>query len=235
MTVVRDVDAGAARLAAEAARLARVLDAAAVPEGCGPDIPAAPARGPARAFQPVRMVPDGSAAGWRADAVGFRGLSAVQALDVFDDLERRAKRAGKPVPFTPGQVAMGRRYRDLVERHDAGGMRCASLEVRAGVGPSAGGEFMDAFVSEGDEIRRLRARIGTGVAMVVRRVRPSARGAGARVISDRVLVDSVCLAGLSLRQVLQVHGWSSRGLHTQRLCVALAGALDRMQGYGRKV
>lgn len=222
-----------ARLAAERARLDAVLSRATPLDGCGPAIPVAPARGPQMVVTPRRMVPDAKdATGWKVEDMGWRGFNAVRAADVFDDLARRAAKRNEASPFSPGQVHIGRLYRDLVERHDAGGMRCASLEAGRGCGPSAGGEFIDAFIEEGRVIALLRRRIGSGVAMAVRRVRPSARGgAGARVIHDRVLVDEICLHGRSFRAVLERHGWTVSARNISMLLEPLACALERMSGH----
>lgn len=222
---------GAARLAAEAQRIAAIKARAAPPESCGPAIPVAPARGACRAFQPVEMMPTG-AAGWEPQPAGYRGRDAVQVMDVFDTMARAASGRDEAAPFTAGQVAAARQYRALVERHEAGGMRCASLEA-VGRGGGGGGAFIDAFVAEGQQIARLRARIGTGAALSVRRIRPSSRGAAARgIITDRALVDAVCLGDQTLSAVLKAHGWASKGDHREALRKALAAALDRMQGYG---
>ena len=224
---------GAARLLSERARLAAIRARAMPVEGCGPAIPLAPARGPQVAVVPHVIMPDPKVAGgYKVEQTGWRGFSAAKAADIFDMIERRAVRSGVASPFTKGQVSVARRYRDLVERHEAGGMRCASLEARRGSGPSGCGEFMDAFIAEGEAIAWLRARIGDGVALAVRRVRPSARGGkGARLITDRVLVDEICLHGQTLDGVLRAHGWGSTGRNMSLLVTALAAALDRMSGY----
>ncbi|WP_287882743.1 hypothetical protein [Paracoccus sp. (in: a-proteobacteria)] len=231
--------AGAARRLTEQERLAAIIARATPVDGCGPAIPVAPARGPQVAFVPHVIMPDEKAEdGYKVERTGWRGFSAVRGADVFDVLERAAAKRkdkdGNPgrSPFTKGQVNVARLYRDLVERHDAGGMRCASLEARRGSGPSGGGEFIDAFISEGEQIALMRRRIGNGVAMAVRRVRPSKRGGpDARPIPDRVLVDAICLDGCSFRAVLERHGWSLDGKNAKKLIVALASILDRMQGY----
>lgn len=234
----REMAAG--RAAAERARLDAILSRATPVEGCGPAIPVAPARGPQVAFMPHVVMPDEKAeSGYKVERIGWRGFSAARAADIFDVLERiaakRKDKDGNPgrSPFSKGQVNVARLYRDLVERHDAGGMRCASLEARRGSGPSGGGEFMDAFIAEGEQIALMRRRIGAGVAMAVRRVRPSKRGGpDAKPILDRVLVDAICLEGCSFRAVLERHGWSLDGKNVKRLIAALASILDRMQGYG---
>jgi hypothetical protein len=225
-------EAGRARLAAEKARLARILADATPPDSCGPEIPVAPARGAARVFQPVVMVPGGKQ-GWKAEPAGYRGRNAVAAMDIFDDMARKAAAKGLPAPFTSAQVTVARRYRLLVERHSAGGIRCSRLEQRTG-SSGKGGEFMDAFVAEGDDIRRLRTRVGTGVAMQIRRIRPSARGTAPRgIISDLALVDAVCLEELTLSAVLTRFGWVSDGKNREALRAALGAALDRMAVAGR--
>ena len=223
----------AARALGERARLDAVISRATPVEGCVPLIPIAPARGPQVVVTPRRMVPDAKdATGWKVEEMGWRGFNAVRAADIFDELARRAAKRKAAPPFTVGQVQVGRLYRDLVERHDAGGMRCAGLEAGRGCGPSAGGEFIDAFIEEGRVIELLRRRIGNGVAMAVRRVRPSARGgAGARIIHDRVLVDEICLHGRSFRDVLERHGWTGSARNISMLLEPLSSALERMSGH----
>lgn len=241
-SVVRDVDAGTARLVAEQKRLARLIKRAMPAEGCGPAIPMAPARGPAKAVTPLVVMPDEkSKTGYKVEATGWAGFKAAQAMDIFDDLERRAAsirdKDGKVIgrsPFTKGQVNIARQYRDLVERHDAGGMKLASLEGRSAASGSAPGrDFMDAYIAEGLAIERLRMAIGDGVAMSVRRVRRSARGDGtARLIHDRVLVDAICLHGRSFRDVLEMHGWAVDGKNGKALVSALSASLSRMALHG---
>lgn len=238
MTVFNS-EAGAARRLTEQERLATIIARATPVDGCGPAIPVAPARGPQVAFVPHVVMPDEKAKdGYKVERTGWRGFSAARAADIFDVLERRAAKRkdkdGNPgrSPFTKGQVNVARLYRDLVERHDAGGMRCASLEARRGSSPSGGGEFMDAFIAEGQQIAWLRSRIGKGVAMAVRRVRPSQRGGQqARLILDRVLVDAICLDGETFEAVLVQHGWTNTGRNISALTCALAACLDRMQGH----
>lgn len=238
---VYDGKMGAARLDQERERVASIIARATPAEGCGPAIPIAPARGPSMAVTPNVVMPDEkSRTGYKVEATGWRGFRAARAIDVFDTLDQReaarAQREGRePVPpFSKAQVTIARHYRDLVERHNAGGMRCASLEARGGGGASSGGEFIDAYLAVGCEIQQLRQRIGAGAAMVVRRVRPSSRGtATASIIRDRDLVDAVCLHGKGFVEVLLAHGWSKDGKNAKSLQVALGECLDRMRG-GRK-
>ncbi len=220
--------------AAEAAQLLHLHLRAVPPVECGPEMVAAPARGPMRVVASRRMV----------GAMSVRdGFSRMEEADVFDRMERAARDAWSKAlsllpeaeqarlryvpPFSSGQVAMARRYRALVESHSAGGVKCSTLD---GSGGGDGGGFMDAYLAEGDELRRLWRAIGPGVAMALRRLRPSARGSRIS-IKDRALVDAVCLAGRSISEVLRAHGWADKGEYRAAARVALAAALDRMQGH----
>lgn len=192
-----------------------------------PDAMAAAPMGPAAG--PKVLVPEyGVASGGTRRRVSAHWREA----DVFDVMEQAAIRQGDDAgPFTPGQVAVARQYRHLTENHQAAGLRCASLEAgRSGGG--AGGCFIDAFLDEGKRLAWMERRIGNGVAMAVRRVRPSARGGSkAGIISDRQLVDAVCLGQMGLNDVLRRYGWAVKGDHRRVLRVALSAALDRMRGY----
>ncbi|SOC22195.1 hypothetical protein [Rhodobacter maris] len=213
---------------------AYVMAQARAPESCGPEIVAAPARGACRVIT-MRQIRPGTRN--TIEEAGYQGpgearpRKAVRAADVFDRMEARARATGKPVPFTPGQIAMARLYRTLVERHAAGGVKLSSLEGRRGGSGGGALDVTDLRLEEARRIALLRARIGEGAAMVVRRVRPSARGPGASVILDRRLVDAVCLEDLDPSAVLLAHGWAPKGEHRERLRRALGAALERMQGY----
>lgn len=229
---------------AASARMAEVRAQGTVPEACGPDIPVAPARGPLRTFRPMELVP-GSVGTARDTGHWERGEDSrrkgARCEDVFDRIEEEARtahrmhgEAGQPFvpPLSPGQVQIGRDYRDLVERHDAGGMKCASLETAGRRQGGGGGEFIDAFVIEGRRLDALRRRIGDGVSMEIRRQRPSKRGSRV-AIRDRDIVDMICLQDMDPSDVLRSHGWSEYGETREALRRALAAALDRMQGYDR--
>ena len=222
--------AGAARLHDERERLAALIARSHPAEGCGPAIPVAPARDPQRSVTPHVMMPDPKdKSGWKVEETGWRGFKAAQAMDIFDTLALKAAKRNVAPPFTKGQVNTARLYRDLVERHDAGGMKLASLEGRVASRSGKGGDFMEAFLAEGEAIRRMQRAIGNGVAMQVRRVRPSARGGkSARNIRDRDLIDAICLHGKSFRQVLEAHGWTDSARNSSVLMSALAVVLDRL-------
>ena len=219
---------------AKVAAAAKLVAGAAVPAQCGGRIIPAPGRGPFRVEPQAEMVPNGTDARgqdkWAEKEGGFAGWNPIRQADVFDLMEASARRRSEPAPFTPAQIAVARHYRALVERHDAGGIKCSALDGRTSGG--TGRDFMDAYLSEGREIDAIRRRIGTGVAMAVRRVRPSARGGANRGgIPDRALVDMVCLGDRSLSDVLRAHGWQADGRNRQSIREALSAALDRMIGY----
>ena len=218
---------GSARLEAERARIDAVKAAGHVPAECGPAIPEAPARGAFRVFQPHQLYPEGGE-GYAAKSAGYRGRSAIQRADAFDVMAARASRHRKPSPMSPGQVQMGRHYRDLVERYESAGIKCSSIESLGGGGGQGGG-FIDAVLRDREEIERLRRRIGHASAMVVRRIRPSQRGSRVS-ISDRRLVDMVCIEDRGLGDVLRAHGWSVYGDTVKAMTQALGMALDRMAG-----
>lgn len=213
----------------ERQRLAAIIAAAAPPVECGGRIIPAPARGAFKVEPQTQLLPQG-VDGWVQADAGFAGWRPIRAVDVFDVMLRAAAKADQPPPFSPGQVAIGRRYRDLTEKHAAGGIKCSDLT--GWVGGGSGGDFMDAYLAEGRELAAMQRRIGTGAALSVRRVRPSARGgAGRRNIPDRVLVDLVCLGGRGVSDVLRAHGWAVKGDTRKAVTKALCGALDRMIGY----
>ncbi len=133
---------GVARLQSEAARLAAIKARGNVPEICGDAIPEAPARGAFRVFEPEGLYPDGQG-GFEAKHAGYRGRSAIQRADVFDIMAAKAARHKKPSPLSPGQVAIGRHYRDLVERHACAGLKCSSIEASRSSGSGRGGDFID--------------------------------------------------------------------------------------------
>ena len=214
------------RLKAEADRIEAVKAQGYVPEICGDAIPEGPARGAIRVFQPMSLFPDGKD-DWVARPSGYRGRSAMQRADVFDVMTAKAVSNGKPAPFTREQVAAGRYYRDLVECHACAGVRCSSVEAIRSGGGGGSGSFIDAVLRDREEIERIRRRIGAGTAMVVRKIRPSKRGSRVN-ITDRQLVDMVCLEGKPISAVLRAHGWSVRGQTSGALRQALAEVLGRM-------
>lgn len=213
-------------------RLEVVKAMAAPPEQCGEQMQVAPARGRLIAFEAKRME--------RTTAGNLREVSdgwAARVGDVFDLMEARrpkAQRRSGPL-FTPDQVEMARDYRTLVERLDASGMRGMSLEtMRSGAGCGADG-FLAAVMDDAARLRAMQRRIGDGVAIEVRRVRPSARGGDSRRgIRNRYLVDAVCLKQWTIAQVLAACGWGDSLSNRRALVLALGAALDRMGRIGQQ-
>lgn len=224
-----DQDAAVRPMAAEALRLRAAQAAAAIPAACGPDIAPSPARGGFVLVRNVELLPVGTD---KVEAVhrGYGGREAIRRADAFDAMLAAAARRKQPAPLTSGQIAIGRRYHDLVELLSADGTKLSSLQASKG-GPD-GRDWMDRRLELSAEVEGMRKRIGSGVAMSVRRVRPSARGDHQRgSITDRVLVDMVCLQGKSLADVLRFTGWQVDGRNRKAVADALSAALDRMIGY----
>ncbi|WP_109468846.1 hypothetical protein [Albibacillus kandeliae] len=217
-----------AQAAAEAARIGAVKARGAVPDDCGPEIPEAPARGAYQVVRPQKLYPDGRD-GYVAKDAGYLGRAALRHADAFDVMRVAAAKRKKPAPFTETQVAMGRHYRDLVERHASAGIRGSSFTRTRTGGTGQSGAFIDALMQDRQEIDRLLKKIGPGIALEVRRVRPSDRGTRS-AIPDRALVDMVCIGDKTISDVLRAHGWSVNGRTVGAASTALGHALDRMVG-----
>ena len=259
--IIVDPKGGAWRATAEdeAARIAAIKARAQPPESVGPDIIAAPARGPMQVFVPREMVVT-DAGNLVSRRAGYKGRDGARVADAFDLMTMNAIKAHPKViaaarrdydervapmpqksapafvepafvpPFTHGQVAAARDYAALTERCNASGMSCASLEA-VGRG-SGGGDREAAIFRDISRLRALHRRIGDGLAKEVRRHRPSATGGKRSAIRVRTLVDMVCLGNLTLDEVFERHGWGKvDGRVRADLRAALCAALDRMQGY----
>ncbi|MEE2860856.1 MAG: hypothetical protein VYB46_08600 [Pseudomonadota bacterium] len=221
-------------VAAEAARLQSAVDAGWIPEACGAAIAATPPRGGFVLIENVELLPVGSD---KVEAVhrGYGGRSALRRADVFDAMQAAALRRKQPCPLDPFQISIGRRYHDLVELLSADGTKLSQLQ--ASFGGDGGRDWMDQRMAFSDELDRLRQRIGTGPAMVMRRIRPSQRGRkltpGERapnIFTKRDLVDAVCVKGLSIKQTLTLFSWQDNGRNAKAALQALSEALDAMNG-----
>lgn len=199
----------------EGERVARVREAGGFPEGCGPAPSVAPARGALRVSEMKAVYPKGEDQ-FEVKSSGFAGRRTAQVADVFDLMAARGSRS-----LSVSQVAVARFYRDLKERHAAGGMRCVSLEAMPSGSGGGSGEFIDAFVAEGRQIAAMERRIGDGVALA------AVRGSGGS-ITDADLVAMVCLRQMTFGACLRARGWSSFGGHRAALAEALGASLDRM-------
>ncbi|UWQ59954.1 hypothetical protein K3722_07440 [Leisingera caerulea] len=216
----------------EAARIGAVKARGDVPAECGPMVPEAPARGTFRVFDPYQLFPDGE--GYAVKSAGYRGRKAMQISDAFDTMEAQARK----VLFTAEQKDIGRAYGALYEKLECAGVRCTSIEALSQQRGGGGGEYIDALLRDRERLDHWRRRIGGRVALEVRRVRPSDRNKRG-LISDQRLVYLVCVAGLTLSQVLSSCGWvapgqRAQGKHIKALRAALCDALDRMAGHFTK-
>lgn len=203
----------------EESRIAAVLRRGLVPDRCGPEMPLAPAR-PVEPFEPVAVRPVGE--GYDVQHVGFQGRDAARARDVFDAMQAAALSRGGVAPFTPRQVAAGRTYAALVERHSAVGVRGISIEAQVGAGGRGDGGYIDAVIREGRMIDAMRAAADREVVRLGRRSE----------LRAMVVVDWVCLHGLSATDVLRRCGIVADGRRRSLLQDGLGRALDRMAGIG---
>ena len=222
----KEAEAVHSELAEEAKRVAAARSAGAVPDGCGDAIPEAPARGPVQRFQPFVLLPDGKG-GEKLVRMGYRDRHALRCLDVFDVMEAQARRRKAPFPLTKAQVEAGRTYALVAERVAASGLKLSSM----GAGGGGGDGVAEARLADAERLRRMQRRIGSGLAMELRRVRPSARGESGqarRNVSDRQLADAVCLAGRTVAEVLRDAGWTVDSHHRKQGYAALARVLDAL-------
>ena len=222
-------------MAAEALRFRQAQAAASIPAACGPDIASSPARGGFVLVRNVELLPVGTN---KVEAVhrGYGGREAIRRADAFDAMLAAAARRKQPSPLTQGQIAIGRRYHDLVELLSADGTKLSSLEASKG-GPD-GRDWMDRRLEFSAELEGMRRRIGIRPAMVLRRVRPSQRkrdlmpGENApHIFTRRDLVDAAWLKGKSIKQALVLFNWQDNGRNCKAAMEALSGALDDMIGY----
>lgn len=218
---------------AEAERISKVKVAGFVPADAGPEIPVAPARGPIRVFEAKGLYPEGRD-GYVVKPTGHLGRKTVQRADVFDRIKRSAAARNKPAPFSPGQIAMGRYYRDIVEQHEAGGVKCSSLGDYVQSSGGAAVDITDRRLAAFRRIESLRRRVGVGYALL-EVARKKACALPRRPILNMDIVDLVCLGDESFTDVLRTFGWArkgsaAKGLYIRVLCAALGASLERMMG-----
>jgi len=215
---------------AKVKRIAKAHKAGRVPAECGPEIPEAPARGEAVAFNPARLVAVGNE-GYQRVERGYKGRSALQVLDALQKMNRAmAKR--RVIGFTEREMKAASAYVELTERHAAGGLKCSSaFQSTGGGGGGHGRDTMDRLLAMRRKLDECHRAIGSGIAKEVRRIRPSKRGAAGvvkRSIFDRDLVDRVCCGGDSLTTVLRDHGWGDSKENIKAVYHALRAALERL-------
>lgn len=219
--------AGQMRKEAEVARCDAMLARATPPEAMRA-ASVAPARGPQVLLPDWKVAPGGTRV---RDGGGHWVAASPLARMVINARLRHQKRtpdAPFVPPFTPGQVTVAEDYAAMVERRDAGGIRCASLEAGRAAGGGSG-LFIDSFIQDGLWLAELHRRIGAGVALDIRRNMD--RGNARRTITTRAALDMLVIAGNDLSMILTRFGWQANGANRKALRLAICGALDRMQGY----
>jgi hypothetical protein len=222
--------AGAARIEmTEADRIAAMIARGTPPEICGPEMPVAPGRAPLIAFHPVVVMVDAKGQE-QAIELGYRGRAAARVADVFDLMlarQRPPHRQAHGPLFDPGQIAIARLYRDLVEEVARGNMRGVNLNGAGGGGGSDDG-FLARYTDRRAQVAAMRRRVGDGVALAVQR-----GGAKGRMpIARLALVDQVCVGQMTLSAVLRRAGWAAKGDLRDALRAELAACFDAMAGYG---
>ncbi|GHC12610.1 hypothetical protein GCM10007291_07350 [Gemmobacter nanjingensis] len=169
----------------------------------------------------------------RRDGSHWRDMCQLEVM-VAQAAQRHLDKGLDPAafvaPFTPGQIAVARDYRALVEWRNGSAMKCASLE--AGRGSGQGGLFIDTFIGQGDWLADLRHRVGDVVILDIRRQMD--RGNARRKVTALAALDAVVIEGLDLSAVLARYRWAVKGQTRATLRAGLRAALDRMQGYREK-
>lgn len=261
--IIVDSAGGAWRATAEdeAARIAAIKARAQPPASVGPDIIAAPARGPMQVFVPREMVVT-DAGNLVSRRAGYKGRDGARVADAFDLMTMNALKAHPKViaaaerehrahceglrkkgvaarPFSAPAFVPPFTHGQVAAARDYAALteRCnasgmSCASLEAVGRGSGGGDREAAIFRDFARLRSLHRRIGDGLAKEVRRHRPSITGGKRSAIRVRTLVDMVCLGNLTLDEVFQRHGWTQKnGAMRADLRSALCKALDRMQGY----
>ncbi|WP_208348725.1 hypothetical protein [Pseudaestuariivita rosea] len=221
------LDRRAERAKEEARRLAGVKARGDVDADCSDEIVPAPARGSVKSMREVHMVPVGTD-DFKEVEERYKAGTPGMVRDVFDDMTDQALRCGGTAPFTAAQVDAGRTYGALTERVEAAGVKCSqAFDVQTG--GSGQTDFLTAYMTDRQRLRRFHNAIGNGIALPILR-KSSGEALTRRAIFDRVLVDRVCLQDQSLSEVLAAHHWQNTGKTIKRLRMAFCLILERMHG-----
>jgi hypothetical protein len=195
-----------------------------IPENVGPEIQPAHARPDLEPFRPMEMVPGSSL---RTRHAGHKGRDAARVADAFDRMARQAGRRGGAEPFTPSQIAAGRRYAALAERLAAAGVMCSAIDGTPGGGGA--GSYIDAVLADRERFSRARQAVGMGTALEVRRMRAPRPGQARRFnVPILAIVEGVCLEELTIAEILDRYGWARSADATRTAREALCAALDRL-------
>lgn len=217
---------------AENARIAEVKSLGTRPAQASSEINAcAPALGAVTLFrhETVIRTADGNLRYQKTTPSDATALRRGDAFDLMQDQANRRARARSldaPQLFTRAQIEAGRTYGHLVERHACRGVKGLSLETSS---PSSrGGSYMDAVVAEGRRLDRMRAAMDGVWAIEPKRAAPHADLR--RAVRMQVLVDHVCVEGLTLSQVLARYGWSAGVKNLAPFRDAFRAGLDLLYG-----
>lgn len=144
--------------------------------------------------------------GTRDVRAGHMGRTAMRTADVFDRAPLNT--------LDPALIAVARRYATLHAYANGSGYRSCLASLLPGGGSSDSPGDTRARVM--DEYWRMCAAIGSGVALEVQRTGSAKRG----MITDRYLIDAICLADMPLGQVLKAHGWNNKTEYRGKLLAA---------------
>lgn len=210
--VASDPGMGRARMLVERMGLDCALHRAAldqaVPDASGARSPVGPARLPVETVELVEARGDESRE--RVTPLGMRTarVRLPRVLRALRDHDPRRRAA--------------LRYQHLVEVANAAPCGAlVSVRVDGGGRISDGGASWKLGISE--ELRAFHFAIGGAVALA-----PASRRGSRRLITERAMLDMVCLSNQELRSVLRAHGWAARSVLVKHLAEIVLAALDRM-------
>lgn len=183
----------------------------------------APGRGPLVEAPMSELFPaaDGS---YHYVPSGYRGRVAARVQDAFDRMKDYAERSGRPFALRAAQIETGRRYGEASARVMAGGVKLSNLEATGGGG---GVDVAPALLDAIGYVRSMHEALGSGISLKVRRVRVGEERKRFN-IADRTLVDLVCIADLTISEVLRKHGWAENSHSRAAAQFVLINALRRM-------
>lgn len=207
-----DVRMGRARMMADRLTRQIILGRAARNAGHGSDDGARSPAGPAR--PPVDTVVVTEELG--------DGTKELRTPLGMKTARLRLPRVLRLLPDEDGRRLVALRYVTLQELVDAPNV-CADLNSAGATGKiSDGGATYRVGLAE--ELRAYQWAIGSGVALA-----PKSRRGRRRPVTDRTVVDLICLGGVDLSGVLRAHGWGLRASFRHHLEARLLAALDRMR------
>ena len=205
-------------LTEESDRVAAKIMAALPPEHASAEIIAAPARG-AQLVEPqfeTVQTPSGP----RTRRSTHDGFHPVRSADAFDLMSLNHRRTAKDAPplFTIGQVEAGRAYAALAELVEADGIKSTNFEPRISGGGARDG--VDLAIMRRQRLTRMQGAISGDVMIGF------AKG---RDVTVRVVVDAVCLRGMTVTQLMRHLRIAVTPERRAMLMRELVVALDRLR------